>query len=373
MRPLLLICSLLWFFFIVPSIHAQSRNLQQPKPEFMKARVQKIIKEGNKTVGNIQNIFQTVELSILDGSDKGKTVHAEHGGTFIISDSQKVTQGEIVIVSKVSQNKSVLYRIADRYRLDRVLAIVLGFIFLVIITAGKRGVGSVIGMFISVAVICFFIVPQIMQGSNPLLISIAGSLFIMITTIYLAHGITQQTTIAIASTILSLAITIFLSILFVQFIKLSGFGSEDIYSLIQGFQGTINFQGLLLGGIIIGTLGVLDDVTTTQTTTIYTLAEANPAYKVPALFKHGMKIGREHITSLVNTLVLAYAGASIGVFIYLILGTQRGTEPLWVMVNSEFLVEEIVRTIAGSIGLILAVPITTLLAAFFSKYSVKIK
>jgi uncharacterized membrane protein len=194
----------------------------------------------------------------------------------------------------------------------------------------------------------------------------------MVTTIYLAHGVSQQTTIAIISTFVSLIITIVISILFVDLIKLSGTGSEDIYSLVQGFKGTINFQGLLLGGIIIGTLGVLDDVTTTQTTTMYTLAEANPAYTVSTLFKHGMKIGREHITSLVNTLVLAYAGASIGVFIYLFLGMKQGTAPLWVMLNSEFIVEEIVRTLSGSIGLVLAVPITTLLASFFAKYSVKI-
>jgi uncharacterized membrane protein len=120
---------------------------------------------------------------------------------------------------------------------------------------GKRGIGSIVGMLMSLAVIFFFIVPQIMQGSNPLLISIIGSLFIMVTTIYLAHGVSQQTTIAIISTFVSLIITIVISILFVDLIKLSGTGSEDIYSLVQGFKGTINFQGLLLGGIIIGTLG----------------------------------------------------------------------------------------------------------------------
>ncbi len=357
---------LLLFFFFSSPVLAQSQ-----KPEFLKAKVTRIIEEGKKTINNEKNHFQKVELSLSEGSEKGKTINVEHGGNFIITEDQKVHIGDTVVLSKTIINNKVDYRITDNYRLHTLLFFLLGFALLIIFMAGKHGVGSIIGMGISIAVIFFFIVPQIMQGSNPLLISILGSLFIMVTTIYLAHGISQQTTIAIISTFISLLITILLSMIFVKVMNLSGVGSEDMYALLQGFQ-NINFQGLLLGSMIIGTLGVLDDVTTTQTATMYTLAEANPNYSIAELFKKGMRIGREHITSLVNTLVLAYAGASIGVFIYLNIGVQRGTEPLWVMLNSEFIIEEIVRTLSGSLGLILAVPITTLLATFFSKYSLKI-
>ena len=132
----------------------------------------------------------------------------------------------------------------------------------------------------------------------------------MVITIYLAHGFNQQTSVAVLATFLCLILTGILAIVFVHLAKLSGLGTEDEYSLLQGFNNTINLQGLLLGGIIIGALGVLDDVTTTQVATVYTLADANPKYTVRDLFEKGMLIGKEHISSLVNTLVLAYAGVS---------------------------------------------------------------
>ena len=212
-----------------------------------------------------------------------------------------------------------------------------------------------------------------MAGQDPLLISIIGSLIILSVGIYLAHRLNEQTTVAVVSTFFSLILTGVLAVLFVKFTHLSGLGSEEAYDLQFRFTETINFQGLLLGGIIIGALGVLDDVTTAQSATIYELSRTDNRLTFSTLVKKGMNVGREHITSLVNTLVLAYAGASIGVFIYILLGLQNGTTPLWVILNSEVLVEEIIRTLAGSIGLILAVPITTLLASFLSTYSVKVK
>jgi uncharacterized membrane protein len=141
--------------------------------------------------------------------------------------------------------------------------------------------------------------------------------------------------------------------------------------MLQQGKFSIDMQGLLLGGIIIGALGVLDDTTTTQSATIFALSEANEKMKVKDLIIKGLQVGKEHITALVNTLVLAYAGVSLPIFIFLVLNPLN--QPIWVILNSEMLVEEIARTIAGSVGLILAVPITTVLAAFFSRYSVKIK
>jgi uncharacterized membrane protein len=155
--------------------------------------------------------------------------------------------------------------------------------------------------------------------------------------------------------------------------KLSGMGTEDAYNLLLGSSKAINLHGLLLGGIIIGALGVLDDTTTTQSTTIAELSEANPSYSMKELFNKGMVIGREHIASLVNTLVLAYAGAAMGIFIFIILTLQTKSQPWWVIFNSEVIAEEVVRTLAGSLGLILAVPITTLIASFFAKNEIKIK
>jgi uncharacterized membrane protein len=204
------------------------------------------------------------------------------------------------------------------------------------------------------------------------MISIVGSAVILLVTMYLAHGFTRQTTLALSATAISLFLTGIFAVVFVSLARLSGLGSEDAYSLQQGFGQTINFHGLLLGGIIIGTVGVLDDVTTTQAATIHELAEANPKSTFEDLVKKGMRVGREHIASVVNTLVLAYAGASIAVFIYLQIGIQQQSQPLWVMLNSEVIMEEVIRTLAGSLGLVLAVPITTIIAAFFAKNEIKI-
>lgn len=356
-------------FFISPAeIFAQMQEQY-----YYKARVEKIQQEGKRTIGSSQNIFQKITVRILEGPHKNKTVTIEHGGNFTITNEQKVTVGETLILREsVGPDTKNSYSVADSYRLPNMLWILVGFFIVVILIAGKKGIGAIAGMLISIAIIMWYIIPQILNGADPLFISITGSVVILVATMYLAHGITKQTTIAISATGISLVLTAAFAIFFVSLTKLSGLGSEDSYTLLQGFGSLINFRGLLLGGIIIGTLGVLDDVTTTQAATIHELSESNHKLTFEQLIFKGMKIGREHIASVINTLVLAYAGASIGVFIFLHLGIQQQTQPLWVILNSEVIVEEIIRTLAGSLGLILAVPITTLLAAFFAKHEIRI-
>jgi uncharacterized membrane protein len=147
----------------------------------------------------------------------------------------------------------------------------------------------------------------------------------------------------------------------VTYTFLTGLGSEDAASLLYGQTGSINFQGLLLGGIIIGSLGVLNDITIGLSASMYELALANPKYTFKELFASGLRIGSEHIAALVNTLALAYAGAGLPIFIFIVLNPSH--QPVWMILNSELLAEEIVRTLAGSIGLILAVPLTAVFAA----------
>jgi uncharacterized membrane protein len=370
----ILICLL--FLFSLSVLLTPQTHAQQPTPvsNYYKGKVVAVTKEGTKDVGGTKNIFQNLKIRLLEGPDKDKDISVEYGGTFTITQAQKVSPGETVILMKTEgPDKKVSYRIADRYRLPMLLYLILAFFAAVIVVAGRKGAGAVIGLVISLAVIIFFIVPQILSGSDPLFISIIGSLVILVTTIYLAHGFNRHTHIALVATCASLFLTALLSILFVRLAQLSGLGTEDAYSLQQMFKNTINFQGLLLGGIIIGSLGVLDDVTTTQATTIDEFAKADEKSTMQTLIKKGMVVGRTHIASVVNTLVLAYAGASIGIFIFLVLGVRNDIQPLWVILNSEVIAEEVVRSLAGSIGLVLAVPITTILAAFFAKYSVKIK
>lgn len=361
---------LLCLAFLFPSLaFAQT----PPTQTFVKAQVVSVDHDGNKNINGRLNPYQDLTLKILDGNEKNKQITLEYGGNVVISPAQKVQSGDTVILAAIKEGSKTTYAITDKYRLPSLLFITLVFFGLVFLLTGKKGLGSISGLIISLLVIVLFIVPQILGGADPLTISIVGSLIIMLVTLYLAHGFTSRTTIAVVATFVSLILTGILAILSVHIAKLSGLGSEDAYNLLLGSSKTINLQGLLLGGIIIGALGVLDDTTTTQSTTIAELADANPNYSMGELFKRGMVIGREHIASLVNTLVLAYAGAAMGIFIFIIITLQTNAQPWWVIFNSEVIAEEIVRTLAGSLGLVLAVPITTLLAAFFAKNEIKIK
>ncbi|MBI2032391.1 MAG: YibE/F family protein [Candidatus Levybacteria bacterium] len=313
--PLLII---FLFLFLVQTTHAQ--EFKPPTERYFKAEVIKIIDQGTKDVVGHQNFYQILEVKELEGKNKGKTVRIENAGSPNVREQKSLKVGEKIVALELTDylgKKS--YSIWDRYRLSFVVFAIIGFFLLVVIVAGFKGVGSIMGMFVSLAILMLFIVPQILKGEDPLLISILGSLIIMVITIYLAHGLSKKTTVAVVSTFLSLIIVGVLGTFFVKFLNLSGLGNEENFMLQLG-PSSIKAQGLLLGGIIIGALGVLDDITTTQSASLFILFELNPA-----------------------------------------------NSPYWVILNSETIIEEVIRTLAGSIGLILAVPITTVIAAYIAK------
>jgi len=348
------------FLFLFP---VKSFAQTPPSQELTKGQVTQIISEGETFVeGGPSQPYQVVKITFLDGPSRGKEITINYGKDTTIRENQKVTVGEKVVILKAATPKGTVYQIVDQYRLDALLPLIIFFFVLILLLSRLKGLGSIIGLFVSLLVITQFIVPQILAGRDALIISIVGSLFIMITTIYLAHGFSRKTHIAVAATFIALILTGILGYFFVDFVHLSGLGTDDTFSLQFGPTANINFKGLLLGGIIIGALGVLDDITTGLSATIEELKKANPNYNFSELVKSGLRVGSEHIASLVNTLVLAYAGVALPLFLFLILNPMK--QPLWAILNSEMIVEEIVRTLAGSIGLILAVPITTIFAAW---------
>lgn len=334
----------------------------KPKEEVSKAKVLRITEEGTRDIAGQKKPYQKVQVQLLEGTEQGKTFIINHGETTTLREEQKVKNGQTVVVLKTITSQKTLYQIVDVYRLDALLPIVIFFVIIVLVISRLKGLGSLIGLGISLAIIISFIVPMILNGEDPLITSIVGSFVIMLITMYISHGFTQKTHIALMATCIALVLTGVLAYLFVHFTSLTGFGSEDATSLQFGTTGTINFQGLLLGGIIIGTLGVLDDITTSLAASIKELAQTNNKLPFKQLFASGLRIGSDHIASLVNTLALAYAGAALPLFLFLVLNPSN--QPLWFILNSELLVEEIVRTLAGSIGLILAVPLTAALSAW---------
>jgi uncharacterized membrane protein len=366
MKKALLIVSFVFslFIFAIPSF-AQQRVLppEPPVEYFYKGTVEEVTNENETVVNGSKNFSQTLKVRVINKEKDKQQITIEHGGVLKDSQSQKLKRGDEIVVLHTPNSDSRPYYIVDKYRLDTMVIILAGFFLLVILIAGKKGLGSIIGMAFSVFIILQFIVPQILQGRDPLLISIVGSSLIMIITMFLAHGANKKTGIALVSTGISLICTGLLAYLFVSVTQLTGVGNEDAYMLQLGLS-TINVKGLLLGGIIIGSLGVLDDITISQTATVFEIKRANKSLDFMEVVMRGYRVGKEHIASLVNTLVLAYAGASLSLFIFFVLNPSN--QPYWVILNNEMIIEEVVRTLAGSIGLVLAVPITTILAAWLA-------
>ena len=258
------------------------------------------------------------------------------------------------------------YYITDRYRLPAIFFAILLFVIVAVLFGRIRGFTSLIGLAMSAGVLIGFVVPQILAGHDPLTICLIGAAIIALVSLYLAHGFNKRTTIALCGTLITLAVSALLAVLFVSMAKLIGLATDQSFYLELGTNISLNLRGLLLGGIIIGALGVLDDVTIGQSATVYELKDANPNLNGKELYRRAMSVGREHIASLINTLFLAYAGISLPIILYLV-AFQNGV-PLWFALNGEPIAEEIVRTMVGSIGIILAVPITTFIAAWiFSK------
>lgn len=310
-----------------------------------------------------------VKLLLLSGANKGTEVETE---VSIVSGQDTMKEGKTVVIEEMYRvDGSTLYLIGDDYRVNS-LWIVFGiFVLLLVIFAGLRGITSLIGLIFSILILACFTIPQIVAGQNPLLISIISAFAIALISIYLSHGFKQRTTIAVISTCITITIAIGMAYLFTSMTKLTGMGSEEAFQLsVWGPLSSIDFRGLLLGGIIIGALGVLDDVTTAQSATIDELSKANKSLSYKELYKRGLSVGREHITSLVNTLALAYVGVSLPLLLIFIANPR----PLWVIINSQMISEEIIRTLVGSIALVLAVPITTVMAAYwFSAKDTKTK
>lgn len=228
----------------------------------------------------------------------------------------------------------------------------------VVIALGKwRGFAALIGIGVSLAILIQFVLPAILSGRNPLAVSLVGSSAVMFIALYMSHGVNVRTTSAMLGTLASLAITALLALTFVELAQLTGFASEEA-TYIQVASASINLQGILLGGIIIGTLGVLDDVTITQASAVWELHQANPAMGAAQLYRSAIRIGRDHIASTVNTLVLCYAGAALPLLILFTLAESQFTDVL----TGELVAEEVIRTLVGSIGLVASVPITTGLA-----------
>jgi uncharacterized membrane protein len=267
--------------------------------------------------------------------------------------------GQRVRLSILEQaGQPTFYNIRDLERGRPMVALAVLFVLAVIAFGRWQGVRSLIGLACSFAVIVGFVVPAILRGRSPVPVALVGAMAIMLASLYLSYGVGRKTTSAVVGTALALALTGALTAGFVELAALTGLASED--ALNASFQvGGISLRGLLLAGIILGGLGVLDDVTVSQASVVFELRRADPAAGFAELVRSALVVGRDHVAASVNTLFLAYAGASLPLLVLFV----SGGDSLGTVATAEAVAVEVVRTLCGSVGLIAAVPLTTVLAA----------
>ncbi|MDE2696978.1 MAG: YibE/F family protein [Chloroflexota bacterium] len=288
----------------------------------------------------------TIERQYIEGDPVG--VHVE--------------PGDGVLVTADETPDGTTYFIADRSRSLALWVLLIAFAALVTLVGRWRGLWSIVGLAASFLVIVQFIIPAILSGWNPVVATVLGAIVIAFTTLVLAHGANWKTVAAISGTGVSLALVIVFAGFGVAFTELTGLADEHAIALNILSDSTIDARGLLLASIIIGALGVLDDVTATQASTVFELHRANDHLSATELLGRALNVGRDHIASTVNTLVLAYVSASLPLVV--LLASQP--EPIGLLISRDQFATEIVRTLMGSMGIVVAVPITTGIAALIA-------
>jgi uncharacterized membrane protein len=325
----------------------------------VRARVTAIVDEGQIEIEGRSQLYQVLRVQTLEGEFEGVPFDVDYGKRSLRFDDARFTAGDEVylLISKLPDNTIRAYY--DDYVRSRPMAILFGAFVLSILVLGRwKGLRSLIALGFSMLVIIGYIIPHILGGEDPVRVSLIGSTILLGVTLYLTYGWNLKTHASVLSMLLALMIAGGLSLLFVGLTRLTGYGDESSMFLMQFSAIQIDPRGLLLGGMIIGSLGVLDDLVTSQSAAVVEIHDANPAMGFRRLFEKAMRVGRDHVAAAVNTLVLAYTGASLPLLLMFTLG--QGSYGY--LLNSEFIAEEVVRTLVGSLGLIAAVPISTVIA-----------
>ena len=319
------------------------------------------IRDGPCSYSSAENPYDCRQVTVLldEGPARGSLVALPELDLAFTATTPSLRVGQKVIVGYEPSTDFYFYADADR----RTALAWLGALFavFVIVLGRRRGVLALVGMAGTLAVLLAFMAPSILDGNDPLLVSVVAASGIAFVSLYLVHGLNPITTVALAGTLLSLGLTLALSWAFFELAAFTGLASEEglVLPLIAG---GLDVSSLILGGAVIGALGALDDITVTQAALVSELRHRNPGLGVYELVSSGVRVGREHIASTVNTLLLAYAGAAIPLLMLFVVSDQS----LVMVANSEMVAVVIVRTLCGSIGLVAAVPITTILAALVS-------
>lgn len=340
---------------LVP-LFSSAQELIAERSELIKARAISVSATETGELGgtDLTRSTQMLTAEFLEGSEKGRSVTFEN-------DYIQLAEGDTfyLLRSVHGFESAETFAVSEPYRMPAIWIFTALFAISVLVFGGRQGLRGLVSLAGSFALIGYLLLPGILAGYSPVLISIAVSSLIVVLGSYVTHGFNRTTTTAVLGMVVTILFVGGLSYFAIDYAKLSGFASEEAVYLNFDTRGTIDFSGLLLGGIIIGLLGVLYDAAIGQSISVEELAHIAPHVPRRAIYLRALRIGREHIGALVNTLAIAYVGVSLPL---ILLFYVSGTSGFIATINTEHFATEIIRTMIGSIGLVLAVPVTTLIA-----------
>jgi len=303
------------------------------------------------------------QVLLLEGPQTGQEIEAYLEGPGGQQDNTGYRLGEDVVVTfnETGDGSSPFAAVQDRWRVPQLALLALAFGLAVIVAGGWRGLRALLALTLTVAVVIRILVPLLIQGISPIPVAVILATLITILTVGLTEGFTRASVAAILGTAAALALT---ALLAAATIAVAGFsnaiGSDLIY--LQTAPGVgLDLRGLLLAAFMFGTIGVLDDVTVTQAAAVDELVK-HGGLRGRRLFGSAFNVGRSHIAATVNTLFLAYLGASLPLIVLFVVSRQ----PTTLIINGELVAIEIVRTLVGSLGIVAAVPLTTLIAVWLA-------
>lgn len=350
---------LILLLVLVPFFNSSAQEVVETNTT-IKGRVVEILDQETRNVPgtNTPHTYQTITAEILSGEKEGQIITIEN-------DFLEMKPGSVFYANHFSDiDGRDYYSIINIERKNGLIILTLIFVLSVVLLSGWQGARSIIALIGSFLAIFYILIPGMLAGWSPVLASslVAGS--VLFFAIFFTHGFNRESFVAYIGTILSVVLTILLAKFAINITSLSGIATEESVYLNFNTQGSINFVELLLGGIIIGILGVLDDISITQVAVVRELYDSNKNMTKKEAYKRSIRVGKEHVSALVNTLILAYTGTSLPL---LLLFSSSGSDMGFSMVNLEIFATEVVRTMVGSIGIIMTVPIVTLLAVVYLK------
>jgi uncharacterized membrane protein len=330
-----------------------------PGTEYATARIASVSPKDCTVDATAPLTCADVVVEVLDGAGAGEFQQVEVGADVY---GAGLDEGdELVLTRDPAAEPGQQYTFFDFSRSTPIVVLAIAFVAVVGLVARLRGLAALLGLGFAFFVLLQFVLPALLADESPLLVSLVGASAIMFVVLYLAHGFTARTTTALIGTLFGLALATGLGTLAVHVARLTGLTTEETVQL-QTFDPTLNFSGLVLAGTVVAGLGILNDVTITQASAVWQLNETDPTMGWRRLYQRGMAVGRDHIASTVYTIVFAYAGAALPLMLLFELYRQ----PFWTTLTSSVVAEEIVRTLVGSIALVLAVPLTTAIGAYFA-------